>query len=217
LILLPGLGADHRQFGPQRGAFPGLVVPPWIAPRLRESLAGYAARMAATVPHGPDVVLGGSSFGGMAAYEMARHVRPKAVVLIGSCRSPWGVRPGLRLFRPAVPLVPVASLRIAKRLVPAAARIFSSLGPERRKVCVAMFRDADPRFVKWAIGAVLRWRPGPPSAGVPVRQIHGAKDRVLPAARAQADVLIPGGGHVINLTHAEQVNRFLRDVVGETR
>jgi len=212
LILLPGLGADHRQFESQRVEFPDLLVPPWIVPRPRESLRAYAARMASTVPHGPNVVLGGSSFGGMVAYEMARHVRPSAVVLIGSCRSPRGIRPMLRRLRPGVPLFPVASLAIAKRIAPAGVRVFSRLGPEHRKLCVDMFRDAEPRFVRWAAGAVLQWRPGPPPADVPVRQIHGRKDRVLPAARARADELIADGGHMINLTHAEQVNRFLRDV-----
>jgi len=101
LILFPGLGADRRQFEPQRAEFPGLAVPPWIAPRPSESLPDYAARMAETVPHGPNVVLGGSSFGGMVAYEMAGHVRPAVVVLIGSCRSPQAIGPMLRLLRPA--------------------------------------------------------------------------------------------------------------------
>jgi len=210
LILLPGLGADGRQFEAQRAEFPDLVVPPWIAPLPRESLPDHAARMAATVPHGPNVVLGGSSFGGMVAYEMARHVRPAAVVLIGSCRSPRGIRPVLRLLRPIVPLVPAATLGIAKWLAPAGVRVFSRLEPEQRKLCVAMFRDADPRFVKWAVRAILQWRPGPAPDDVPVRQIHGAGDRVIQAGRVQADVLIPDGGHLINMTQAEQVNRFLR-------
>jgi pimeloyl-ACP methyl ester carboxylesterase len=96
LVLLPGLGADRRQFEPQRQAFDNLVVPPWIPPLPREPLAGYAARLAKTItPAGP-FILGGSSFGGMVAYEMARHLQPNAVVLIGSCRSARGIR---RMFR----------------------------------------------------------------------------------------------------------------------
>ena len=89
LILLPGLGADHRLLEPQRAAFPQLVVPPWIPPRKRESLPQYAARMAETVTPSRDVplILGGVSFGGMLAYEMARYLKPDAVVLIASCRT----------------------------------------------------------------------------------------------------------------------------------
>jgi pimeloyl-ACP methyl ester carboxylesterase len=212
LILLPGLGADHRQFEPQRAEFPELVVPPWIASRPRESLPDYAARMGSTIPHGPNVLLGGSSFGGMVACEMARHVRPAAVVLIGSCRSPRAIRPVLRRLRPIVPLVPATSLRVAKCLAPAGVRVLSRLGPEQRKLCVAMFRDADPRFVKWGAWAILQWQRSPPLDGIPVRQIHGARDRIIWAARVQADELIPDGGHLINMTHAGQVNRFLRGV-----
>ena len=74
LILLPGLGADHRLLEPQRAAFPQLIVPPWIPPRKHESLPQYAERMAETVtpPHDVPLVLGGVLFGGMLAYEMAR-------------------------------------------------------------------------------------------------------------------------------------------------
>ena len=94
LILLPGLGADHRLLEPQRRAFPQLIVPPWIPPRKNESLPDYAARMAETVTPSRDVplVLGGVSFGGMLAYEMARHLKPDAVVLIASCRNRRGLR-----------------------------------------------------------------------------------------------------------------------------
>ncbi|MFZ1934503.1 MAG: thioesterase domain-containing protein, partial [Thermoguttaceae bacterium] len=78
LILLPGLGADHRLLEPQRAAFPQLIVPPWIPPRKHESLPQYAERMAQTVapPHDVPLVLGGVSFGGMLAYEMARWLKP---------------------------------------------------------------------------------------------------------------------------------------------
>ncbi|MGA2068793.1 MAG: hypothetical protein ABSG86_27745 [Thermoguttaceae bacterium] len=84
------------------------------------------------------------------------------------------------------------------------------LGADERKMCVAMFRDADPHFMRWAVGAILRWRPAP-LEGIPVRAIHGARDRLIPACRVEADEIVPGGGHLINLTHADAVNRFLRE------
>ena len=49
LVLLPGLTAEVRLLEPQRQAFQGLIVPPWIEPRPRESLPHYARRMACTL------------------------------------------------------------------------------------------------------------------------------------------------------------------------
>src|SRR5213076_2537842 len=84
LVLFPGLGADGRLFEPQREAFPHLKVPQWLEPRLRESLSEYGRRMAEGVVEEPGVpvYLGGASFGGAVALEVARHVRPRAVFLI---------------------------------------------------------------------------------------------------------------------------------------
>jgi len=212
LILLPGLGADRRQFEPQRMAFPDLLVPPWIVPRKRETLVDYAARLAETIVPTRPMVLGGSSFGGMVAYEMASYLRPEAVVLIGSCRSPQALRPMLRRLRPLLPLVAVQVFALAQWMSPLGVRVFSPFTPEQKRLCVAMFREIDCGFMKWACRAILDWVPsGPPP--VPVFQIHGQEDRVMPVRLAAADEVIPDGGHLINLTHAQQVNAFIMKAV----
>jgi len=41
LVLLPGLGADWRQWEPPELAFPGLMVPPWIPPLRGDTLPTY--------------------------------------------------------------------------------------------------------------------------------------------------------------------------------
>jgi pimeloyl-ACP methyl ester carboxylesterase len=216
LILLPGLGADHRLFEPQRAAFPGLLVPPWLVPKRKERLADYAARMAETIVPTRPMVLGGSSFGGMVAYEMARYLRPEAVVLMGSCRSPQALHPVARGLRPIVPLVAVQVFDLAKWLSPLGLRMISSFTPQQRALCVAMFKEMDSGLMKWACRAVLDWEPsGPPPARV--LQIHGEKDHMMPAGLAEADEVIPGGGHLINLTHPEPVNAFIMRVVESVR
>ena len=211
LILFPGLGADHRLLTPQREEFPQLVVPAWIPPRAKESLPDYAARMAETVKPSRDapLILGGVSFGGMLAYEMARHLRPEAVVLIASCRTRHGLRPMYRAGRRLLPLIPVRAWDVAKLLARPVVRLRLRVPAARRNLAVTMFKEMDSHFMHWVLQAILNWEPTP-LEGVRVCQIHGARDLLIPVRRVAADEVIPDGGHLINVTHAKEVNDFLR-------
>ncbi len=211
LVLLPGLGADCRQWEPQAAAFPSLMVPPWIPPLRGDTLPSYAARWPETVPRRKPLVLGGSSFGGMLACEMARHLQPRAVILVGSCRSPNALNRGVLWLRPILCRIPCWGIRTAKPLAPLAVQTFRNLKPEFRRLCATMFKAADPQWMRWAIGAILGWQPTP-LADTPVFQIHGRRDRMIRASMVAADCLLPDGGHLLNLSHAAQVNDFIRKV-----
>ncbi len=214
LILLPGVGADTRLFEPQREAFPDLVVPDWLPPESEESLPHYGTRMADAIAplfrgNGP-VVLGGVSFGGMVAYEAARHVRPAVVVQIASCRSRHALRALLRAARPVASVALPGVLRTAKMLSPPVLELLTHLKTKQRDFFVAMFKEADSAFMKWALTAILAWEPSPPP-DTPVRQIHGQRDLLLPVENVEADEIVPTGGHLINMTHSVEVNAFIQE------
>ncbi len=213
LILLPGLGADQRLLEPQRQAFPHLLVPPWISPMKKEPLPEYAARMAAALPQLTDVptILGGVSFGGMLAYEMARHLKPRAVVLIASCCTRQGLRRAYRAGRVLLPLIPVQAWSIAKLLAGPAVNLRTDISRQRRDLAVTMFREMDSRFMHWVLRAILHWRPSS-LEGTPVYHIHGRRDCILPARCVAPDKVIADGGHLINVTHAAEVNSFIQRV-----
>jgi pimeloyl-ACP methyl ester carboxylesterase len=216
LILLPGLGTDERLFERQRSAFPDLWVPPWIPPRNGETMADYAARMAEVIAkrQTEPFVLGGVSLGGMLSYEIARHVKPQAAVLISSCRTRMGVNGFLRTAGHLWPVVPTGAFRVVKFVSLPALRMFGSLMPEHRRLCAKMFSESDPWFMHWAVSAILNWNPDP-LGQTPIFQIHGAHDRLIPAKYVVPDEIIPDGGHLINLTHADAVNAFIQNVIAK--
>jgi pimeloyl-ACP methyl ester carboxylesterase len=208
LILLPGMAADERLFSPQRAAFPRLLVPAWIEPLPREPLRSYAARLAQQVDPGRPCVVGGASFGGIVALEMAAHLPARVCVLISSVRSP-GELPGLyRLLRPAAVLGPA-------RLGWLAGLIASASAPSLpRDVAWRLRRLSGPEaaFRRWASWAALTWQPSREARQVRVYQIHGGADRTFPARFTRADIVVPEGGHLLPLTHPQAVNELLWQV-----
>lgn len=210
LVMLPGLGADARQFEPQRAAFPGLRVPAWIPHHPGETLRAYARRFAATVRARRPFFLGGSSFGGMVAQELAAQLRPEAVLLIASARSGRQIAPHLHYFARFAQVLPPRAFELGRGLTRLYVRKFGDLDPAQQALLEAMVAQARPAFVRWGIAAISDW-PGAGDLDVPVWHIHGSDDELIPLARVRPDRVVRGAGHLVNLTHAAEVNRFLAE------
>lgn len=131
IVVLSGMAADARLFGPQLAAFPNLRVQPWIEPLRGESIRAYAARIAKHADPGVPCIIGGASFGGVVALEMAAHVRALACVLISSVHSPRELPWRWRVARPFAALGP-DRLAVATRLAARLGRRYLRGGTVRR-------------------------------------------------------------------------------------
>jgi pimeloyl-ACP methyl ester carboxylesterase len=210
IVLFPGLGADARLFREQQARFPNLTVVSWIEPRDSESLADYAARLARDVSELPPSYVGGASFGGMVALEVAKLLRPRCVFLLGSCRSPRSIGGMFRFGSRFASVLPESLLRRGDLFAPQVARVMGTRSREIADLLGEMYRSVSPRLIRWGIGAIRNWS-GVDDPGVAVHHIHGESDRVIPLGGVRPDRIVPGAGHLLTLTHPEAVNAFLAE------
>jgi pimeloyl-ACP methyl ester carboxylesterase len=169
--------------------------------------------MAVSANFDETAVIGGVSFGGMVATVMARHVPPRALVLIASCTSGVAVRGYRRLLAPVLAALPW-NRPVPRPLWSVVAWFFGAHAPEHKQVLYRLLANAPMPFVQWGLSALLRWSPtlAPVTR---VRHIHGTSDRLLPISDVQPTEVVRGGGHFINVTHAEQVNACVRRAMEE--
>ena len=216
LVLIPGLGADAALFEIQRASFPTLHVPPWIEPAPGETLVSYAARMAERVPGGDDVILGGVSFGGMLACEMACLVRPRVLLLVATCTTPAAIPRWNRWLARLVVALPPRLLRPPRFAWPWIAWAFGAREGRARAIVEHCVLAASPEFVQWGLSAILAWQPsGAPQ--MPIVHVHGARDRLIPAARVDATDVVPGAGHLLNVTHAAALDERIAGLLAAQR
>ena len=218
VILLSGMGADDRVFAGLRGQVPGLVVPAWLKPRPRESLRLYARRMAEQVDPGVPCYIGGASFGGFVALEMIPHLRARGCFLIGSLRRADELPEALKAHRGvaagAVAHLPFEIAQTLGALLLTSAR--PALGPHLAGL-LDQLKASDAAFLRWASWAVLTWD-GPYLDGdVPIHQIHGGRDRVLPVSLTTPDLVVCEAGHAVSMSHPGAVADFVRGIVRAPR
>lgn len=211
LYLIPGAGTDRRMFAPQLDRFTNLIIPEWLPPQhRREPLSSYARRLAATIDTSSPLVLGGVSLGGMLAQEMALHLKPLAVIVIAGSGDSRALALWARIAGKITRALPNMVVRgnlkaaswLANRLVPDQVR--------HKRLYVHMIREMPPELVRWQSGAATEWTLGGP-LDMPVLHIHGGRDPIIPRKRVTPQRVIEGGGHLISLTHAEEVNAFIAE------
>ena len=238
LILIPGLGANRLLFEPQRHYFDQtLFLPDWQPPMwtevegkkpVPETLRDYARRWAdrwmQTVLSRDEVRreywIGGVSFGGQIALEATRRLieekaPPRGIFLIASNRTSDSITTGFKIRQKLGGLVPIS---YAPKLLSKLSDVFAK--KERlRDIDAHLLRriakETDLAHLRWGGRACVEWSFSEADgkeiqrAGVNIHQIHGEKDWVIPLRRGHPDKVIPEGRHLINITHAEQVNQYI--------
>ena len=211
VYFISGLGADRRAF--QRISLPDAYTVhhiDWIRPAAKETLNQYAERLTQFIDTTQSFALVGLSFGGMIATAMNAFVQPEKTILLSSigCAKelPWYFRlcGTLRVYK----LIPETLLNHPTAM---AHWLFGAKSNTEKKALSQIIADADPYFVRWAIGAILTWkdkiRPDH------LYHIHGDRDKILPLLNTKPNVVIENGSHFMVWTHASTVSSAIAEAL----
>lgn len=205
-VFFPGLGADSSlaRFHP---VVDGEAI--WIEwpDPIPGDWDGFVEAMRRQIPTDRELRYVGISFGGLAAIATARVLPPAGGVhLIGSLVDRAELRPLFRLLLGVVNWIPTRLFDL--RLMPdfLVRQFFGIRDPGHLVLFRAMAARLPAKSVKALCKLIALWVPPDP---VELRRIHGASDRIIRAPTR--NVLLLDGGHLISMTHAEQVNRWLAE------
>lgn len=210
IYFISGLAADHT-------VFKYIELPPgytpvyvhWITPLKNESLEHYALRLAQKIDATKPFALVGLSFGGMLAVEIAKHLKPVYTILISSIPSHRHLPPYYRVggWLRLQKVLPISFIKYGAVLK----RFFTTESLEDKRMLKAMIRTSDVHLIRWALQAVLSWK----NTSVPENyiHIHGTRDGILPHRFTKPTHPVHGGGHLLILTRAREVNQVLFEVL----
>lgn len=208
ILFLTGMTPDRRIFDRLLPLLPTAVVIDWIRPNRYESIRSYAYRLGQSVLETGPTVVCGVSFGGIVARELAYCLNANACVLISSIRTPREMPPWFRVFRTLPPRHSEAAMNLSGVLASYWPRLFKTRSTWR----LTKLGGPSGEWHRWASAAALNWNPSVGTDQIPLFQIHGDRDLTFPIRYIDADTIIRGGGHVLPLSHSEEIAEKLLQI-----
>lgn len=186
-----------------------LKIIEWLIPEKDEDIAAYARRMTQMVPE-PNPVLGGVSFGGVVAQEMAAFLNPRKLIIISSvkCRSELPKRMIVASKTGAYRLIPTNIILSADDLTKFA---IGSRSRKRLQLYQTFLNVRDKQYLDWAIKNMVNWQREEPDPSV--THIHGDSDIVFPIKYIRDCEVIKGGTHIMLLDKGKIVSKKLIEVI----
>ncbi|GAB5417877.1 MAG: hypothetical protein Crog4KO_23750 [Crocinitomicaceae bacterium] len=203
IYCISGLGVDER-------AFDNIVIPEaemffvdWIPPKKGEDLTSYAKRLFQIENPDSKSIYVGVSFGGMIAQEWAKLQTPEKLILISTTHDSRNIKSALRIPG-KLGMYHLLHPKIALICAPVTFLFFSVKSKRDKEMLKNILRDTDPKFFRWATGALLRWKTEFNSNAI---CIHGKKDTIIaPPSTLDFET---NGGHFTIYSQGNEISDFL--------
>lgn len=211
VYVLSGLGADERAFQRLDWGNTTPVFIRWIPLQPSETIENYAIRLLPQIKT-TNPILMGLSFGGIIAVELAKKITIQKLILVSSAKNKNEI-PKLYRLLGKVKFHLLFPAALFKQVNFFTYYFFGLQGKVDKAILRKIIKETDSKFLKWAIDKVVNWR-----NIQKINQcfhIHGTSDRILPINHLDVDVQIKGGGHLMVLTHAQQISREIQRLIIE--
>jgi pimeloyl-ACP methyl ester carboxylesterase len=225
LLLLPGLGGDHRMTHHQMALPYSVIAPDFIAMHRGETLTAYAKRYGEYLVSSKildadrPIFLAGYSFGSAIAQELTRDIPTLGVIIIGGLFHYSEIKPFIRFFGHYISgLLPRFIYRAAEPFVPVVMRVVSGIPRNDIELARVMYHDLPTDFFRHGYQALARWIGC--TIDAPMLRIHGEHDQIILCPRTTENVVvIPNTKHLIGHAQPRRVNeeiiKFVERVMQE--
>lgn len=211
IFLIAGMGADTRIYNNIELPDDDEVIPvDWIEPDASDTLITYSQKLVNKYNITYNSVVIGNSLGGMMAIEIAKLVPLNKVILISSIKTIDEVPRYFSFFK-MMPLYRIIPGKMFTRLGGFIRPVFGSMSPQQLWLFKDMLSKTSPIFLKWAMGAVLKWK----NTTVPpnVYHITGDKDLVFDYKLIKNATIVKGGTHIMIFDRAKEINKILKAIL----
>jgi pimeloyl-ACP methyl ester carboxylesterase len=210
IFLIAGLGADTRLYNNIDLQDNDVIPVDWIEPNENDTLSIYAQKIIHQYFIDGNSIVIGTSLGGMIAIEIAKLVRLNKVILISSIKTiheaPWY----FKLFN-ILPVYKLLPGRLLANLGFLIKPVFGTMSAQDAWLFNDMLKKSSPKFIKWAMSAVLKWNNEIIPANV--HHIVGDKDLVFNYKNIGDATVIKGGTHIMVFDKAKQINKLLKGIL----
>lgn len=212
IFLISGLGADYRLFRNLDLKEHEVTYVHWIDPDKEDTIASYAQKL---INHygikDGDVVIG-VSLGGLLTVEIAKQIKLDKAIIISSIKSSAEAPLYFTVFR-RVPLYKLIPGKIITAFGFVMKPVFGHMEGEDSDLFRTMLQNSSPKFIEWAMHAVLHWQNDTVLNNV--YHIVGNKDLVFNYRKIKDPIIVAGGTHIMVYDKAEQINQLLKEILAK--
>lgn len=209
---ISGLGADKRIFSKiVLDSQIKIIHLDWIQFSKGQSLISYAEQLGKKIDTTTPFVIVGVSFGGMIATELAKILKPAKTIIISSIvfnnQFPWIYKlfGKLNLLK----FIPAWLLKSSNKLTQN--YYFGTKLLDDKELLRKIVEETDPKFLKWAIGSILKWKNNIRPENL--IHIHGDNDKIFPLKNVNPDFVINGGSHFMVYQKAEKISELMNNLI----